>query len=507
MKHVDIVVQLVKSLSKSEKRSFRLSTNEASDYMLLFNLIDREGIEEPVQLKAEYGKRNYAAAFNATLNYLYHLLLDKLVALRTNSMSTFQLLSDCMKAQVLFEKSLYPAAFNILNKVKRKATEMENFEILLMASRLELDYLQYLKMPGMTETDLTIKHKALSSAIEKFTYLNEQSKLYEIIEHRLIYIGNARSDKQIYDYNYLLEKDQNLHFREGTSIEAKRRHLLFLALYHTAKSEGEKALDILSDLNDLITRHPHLAENPLYYIRFIHNMLDNLRDAKQYDKMPAFLEDLRTKQYHSNYVTTHVTAIADLYQLIIYIDHGEFQRASEFIKGCRSFDIAGTGQLHVAFEARILLYIAITHIALKNYRQARHTLSKSMFSSKLALEFPIFRTVRLTNLIVHYKMNDFDYIVAQARSLKREMAQKTKSFSMELLLMKMIQRGPAGFASKRQREKLWHEIEPELRRIKADPFESQALYLFDFAAWLESEITRRPLQDIILENLNRTAGN
>lgn len=499
MKQVDVLIQLVKSLSKAEKRVFRISSKEDADYMLLFNLIDKEQIDDASELKKEYTKRNYAGAFNVTVLYLYKLLLEKLIALRSGSTNSFILIAECQKAQVLFEKSMYEAALEILRKVKKRARELENFEILLMVSRIELDYLQYLKMPDMTEEDLNRMHADLSDTLAKVTYLNEQSKLYETIEHKLIYIGNARSDRHASDYDDLLKADSLLleRFPSDQSKESRRRHLLFQALYYTAKGNGTKALEILSKLNELIKANPHLAENPLYYIRFIHNMLDNLRDAGEYDKMPEFIESLRSKDYHSQYITDHVMAITDLYQLIIYLDHGDFQRADDFIKRSNSFDIAGTQRLHVAFEARILLYIALTHIGMKNYRAARHTLSKSKFSSSLALEFPIFRTVRLTNLIVHYKLNDTDYISAQARSLKREMTRKSSSFSLELLLMKVMLKGTSGLVSRRQREKMWNEIEPQLESIKADPFESQSLYLFDFAAWLESEITRKPLSEII----------
>ena len=77
------------------------------------------------------------------------------------------------------------------------------------------------------------------------------------------------------------------------------------------------------------------------------------------------------------------------------------------------------------------------------------------------------------------------------------MVKKNSSFSMELLLLKVMLKGPGSMASRKSRERLWAEIEPQLRRIKADPYESQAFYLFDFAAWLESEITRRPLSELL----------
>ncbi len=68
---------------------------------------------------------------------------------------------------------------------------------------------------------------------------------------------------------------------------------------------------------------------------------------------------------------------------------------------------------------------------------------------------------------------------------------------MELLLLKVMLKGASSMASQKSREKLWKEIEPQIRRIKEDPYESRALYLFDFAAWLESEITRRPLSELL----------
>lgn len=48
-----------------------------------------------------------------------------------------------------------------------------------------------------------------------------------------------------------------------------------------------------------------------------------------------------------------------------------------------------------------------------------------------------------------------------------------------------------------EREKLWTKLEPELTDIQKDVFEKQLLVSFDFTAWIESQVRKIPLQDVL----------
>lgn len=112
------------------------------------------------------------------------------------------------------------------------------------------------------------------------------------------------------------------------------------------------------------------------------------------------------------------------------------------------------------------------------------------------------RILRITNLIIHHKMNDSDYIYSETRSIKREIAKSGKAYRMELLILEVVGRGSYGLMSTRKREQLWEKIKPRLDDIRQDVFEGQLLKIFDFSAWIESEILRTSFSETLRRNLS-----
>ena len=162
MTNAEALILLVRTLSKNEKRSFRLGKKSTADYIVLFDLIDKDELITVDGLKEAFENKGKGAVFNVTVTYLYKLLLDKLLALRQNQDSDYSLMTQILKAKILFEKSIFPAALEILEKVKHDAAALEKNEALIMASRLELDYLHYLNMPDISEEDLINRHYSLN---------------------------------------------------------------------------------------------------------------------------------------------------------------------------------------------------------------------------------------------------------------------------------------------------------------------------------------------------------
>ena len=96
------LIFLVHSMSKSEKRIFR-ARRKAADYVVLFDMISKEGIVSAQELKQRYGKRFGTTSFNVAVSYLYETLLDVLQVLRKDQDRDYRLFNKIMRARILFE--------------------------------------------------------------------------------------------------------------------------------------------------------------------------------------------------------------------------------------------------------------------------------------------------------------------------------------------------------------------------------------------------------------------
>jgi len=122
----DFLFVLIKSLSKSEKRQFkifasRLETSSNTKFIELFNILDKSEVyDEKLILKNGLIKK---VQLSNLKSYLYKQIL---VSIRLNIPSQnirYQLREQIDFAAILYNKGLYKQSLKILDKTKQKAIE------------------------------------------------------------------------------------------------------------------------------------------------------------------------------------------------------------------------------------------------------------------------------------------------------------------------------------------------------------------------------------------------
>jgi len=498
MIQADAVVLLINSLTKPEKKKFRSNRKEKeTDYGVLYDLIEKSGSISSQDLKTAFEKKRSDANFNVTVSYLYKLLLDTLLSLRENQDSHYSLFNQILKTRILFEKSLYEEAFQNLELIKKKAVKHENHIALLYASRLELEYLLFLNLPDISETALLNKHFQVNEILKNIRKINEHSSLYELLKHRIIYKGNIRSQQQKNALNDLVISEMSITSSHRDSFEIKKQHLLFQSNYLIGVGDYKSALQSFKELNTLFeSDQMYWASQPFYYVSVLEGILDNLRSIKSYDEMPYFIDRLRKIQPSTEGFQNQVAALIFLYELYPFIDTGDFISSRKLIDQHKDTLLSKMDSLSLTLRAEISLNISITHIGFRNFRAAQKTLLNEIIRGNKIYMLPLYRTIRLVNLIIHYELGNYDVIQFESRSIRREISKVEKAYRSERMMLSFLGKEKR-ISLPREREKTWKKTEPELTEIRGDIFENQLLKSFDFTAWIESQICRIPLSEVL----------
>ncbi len=501
------LIFLIHSMSKSEKRIFRAG-RKAADYVVLFDMICKEAIVSSQELKQSYEKRFGTASFNVAVTYLYETLLDVLLALRKDQDSDYRLFDKIMKARVLFEKGLYDDALELLNKIKQEAERYENQIVLMYASRMELEYLLFLNMPDISEAELVKKHARISETLKKNRIIYEHSSLYELLMHRIIYKGNARSRAEKEYMNDLVLAEMSLSASSKNSLEACKLHQMFQSRYLMIIGDSKSAFRSFRELNDLFENNPQFWTNPpFYYVSVLQGILDNLRSTHNYDKMPYFIERLRKIDSSSARFKIHVATLVFLYELFILLDTGDFAAAKQHLDLHQNSILMKKEQMDLFRRAEISLYTTLTYIGLGNWKQARKALNYEIIDDKKIFTFSTYRIIRLVSLIIYYELHETEYLHTKIRLMKRQVLKVRKMYRIELLLLDFLSNDKWQLASSDKRRKMQQKLKAELENIRNDVFESQLLRYFDFTAWIESKIDKTPLARILfVRYASRTAA-
>ena len=144
----DALFILVKSLSKSEKRQFklyvgRLGVNTDAKFLTLFNLLDKmRSYQEETILQSGVVKKSQLSNLKA------HLYKQILISLRLNPGNQnvrVQIREQLDFATILYQKGLYKQSLKILDKVKATAIANEEkniaYEIVELEKVIETQYI------------------------------------------------------------------------------------------------------------------------------------------------------------------------------------------------------------------------------------------------------------------------------------------------------------------------------------------------------------------------------
>ena len=502
----EALIYLVNSMTRPEKKAFKIATQQtrAPYYVKLYNLIVKEKNVTADLLKTRFSTLYKGVTFETSVNYLYKILLNTMLELRNEQDSYYSLFDKILKARILFEKSLYKECFDLLDKAKASAAANENYSALLIASRLELDYRLSLNFPETDEKTLLHKHFKMNETLRATQKIHQQSVLYELLKHRMIYKGNARSETQRTALNDLVVSEMSIVASSNLqNFEINKLHQLFQANYLISVGDYKSALHSFIELNTLFENNKHLwSDPPIHYVFTLEGVLDSLRSLHNYEGMTHFINQLKKLESSSLNFNINVTCLIFLYELFPFLDRGDFLSCEALVKTYSDNLLKKTQLLSLARNAELSLYLALIHFGLRDYRKAQKMLSKIIFTSKDYSYLPLYRTIRLVNLMILYELKDFDLIRYEARSIKRDMSTAGKEYKIERKIINFVSK-PNLPVSAAKRKAMWEKIEKDFETIHHDVYEQQTLKLFDFSAWIESKIRRIRLSEV-LEKRNVT---
>ncbi len=497
----EALIFLVNSMTKPEKKAFRIFANRVDStpgYLTLFNIISNNRNINSESLKNEFLSLNKDAAFDTTVKYLYKILLNILLDLRKEQDSFYNLFDMIMKARILFEKSLFEECFNLLDHIKDISIKFENYYALLLASRLELEYLLALNFPRVDEKNVLNKHFRINEILNLIRKINEHSSLYELLKYRIEYFGNVRSQEQKLNLNDLVMSEMSIVASSNVeSFEIEKLHQLFQANYLISVGDFKSALRSYMELNTLFEKNKHLWDNPpVYYLHNLEGVLNSLRSIRNYEGMKYFIDQLRKLKSSSVNFNTNVTCLIFIYEIIPMIDQGEFALALTHLENHMEIFIEKMHLLGLTRQAELSLYASLIYFGAKDFRKSHKFINKIILKGKNYYYLPLYRTIRLVNLMILNELKEFNVISHETRSIRREMKEYDKGYQIEKAMLSFVNKQDLPVTN-RKRELLWEKTEKEIEKFRHDIFEQQVLKIFDFTAWIESRIRKRSLSEVL----------
>lgn len=504
MSKTDILIALVNSLTKGEKKSVRMYSNVSSgdkDYIVLYDLING-GISDKDELRREFARIKPETSFDTIVKYLYKIVLDSLVDLRKEQDSYFDLFNRLMRVKVLFEKSLYREGLNMLQTIEANATKSENYYVLLFALRLEMEGLISLDFDDMSEKQLIKKQNAMQNVIRVIRNIHEHSFLYELLRYRISRKANTIATKQGKVFEDLIFSELNIVNSLNVDVfEISKQHLLFQANYFVGIGDANQALRSFMELNELFEKHKHLWANPpVYYLNVLEGALSNLRNMNRYSDMDYFITQLSKIKGSNATFQIEVVSIEFLYKVYPMMDRGRYVEALALKWTYEDQLLKNISQLNINRQGQVIVCVSLLHYLNGNLDMAKKQLNQVVFRGKDFAATALFRAIRMINLMYLYESQEFDLIKVESRSIKREVNEYAHHDLLVDLFIRFINTTLPVTMSKRMT--LWQSYAKTITLIEKNNADKKLLRVFDFISWMESKVRRTSVSEIVTSKID-----
>jgi len=507
----DDLVQLIGSLTRSEKRHFRIFVrrNQASDdilFLKLFDFLDKYGEydEERILKKFPDIKKRQLSNLKA---HLYKQLLISLRLLNKNHDINTEIREFIDYARVLYNKGLYRQALDVLSKTKQKAIENErnllSLEIVEFEKHIESQYIT-----RSIETRAEELAKESVDIFNKVGHINEYSSLAIQLYGLYLKTGYVRNEK---DYLYVSEffhsklpqrQQVNLSFFEELNY-----HQAYTWYYHIIQN-FTLCYKHSQNWVDTFHKHPHMITNeaPLY-LKSIHNLLGTLFNLWHYDIFLEQLEQLEKLKSKSFIKQTNNTE--GLYQLYYYTH----QINRHFIEGTYTEGIKLVEGLMEIIESdrynwddlRVMLFYY--KIACLYFGSGNNSIAIDYLNLIINRRNPDYREdiqcfARILNLMAHFEMGNERLVEYQIKSVYRFVGKMEDIHEVQKEIFRFLRRTPRMRPSQLKQE--FVDLKERLEKAQYKKFERRPFLYLDIISWLESKIEQKTVQEVVREKfLNR----
>ncbi len=501
----DPLFVLVKSLSKSEKRQFkvyvgRLGVNTDSKFLALFNYLDKnDTIDEQVIIKKGIVKKQQLSNLKA------HLYKQILISLRLNPVHQnvrFQIREQLDFATILYHKGLYKQSLKILEKAKTIAKENEEnniaYEIVEFEKIIETQYIT--RSINTRADELSIEAKTLSMKNVLTSRLSNLSlQLYGLML-KTGYVKNDIEHKEITDYfNTKLPAYQweMLGFRE--KLWLYKAHLWysfmvqdFLSCYKYSKKWVE-----------LFDEYPKMIKlNPVFYLRGNYYLLESLyliKDREQLKRVLGKLEEnINSKKFP---IDDNVDALAFLYtynnKLNLHFLEGSFEEGLMLVDPILVQLKKYKNRLDDHHIMVLYYKIGCLYFGSGNNKMCIEYLKKIIHNKSLKMREDLMCFSRVLSLVAHYEAGLDYHLETQLKETYKFLIKMNDLHEVQKEMIKFLRK--LGDIFPHQIKEEFRGLHKRLKKFEEHPYEKRAFLYLDILSWLESNIQSRPVGEIIRE--------
>ena len=418
MKKSEELFYLIRSLTKSEKRYFKITSqgNDATGYLSLFDAIESQKEYDEAKIKEQFKDKAFIAQLTTIKNYLKQRILQSLRNYHSKISKNAELTDILRNVEILYHKGQYTICNSELQRAEKKA---ENFQQDILLFHIQ-DWKRKVHQAQYPQDFETLR------AIIK----NQKNTLESTNEYIDLLLANIDPTQ----FSLSHKKSVSLQNRTLKTLHKYRKQLL--------AEHPEKAKQTLEDLIKEWDQNPELLKEYFsMYFSINNNLLGFLVFKKQYKE--SYVRILLLKQKATAIPTVSASLIKEKLRLYnieleihrslkdLHTTHEVINEIQNFIKLHKTL-ISGNYWLSFRFQFANIYFLK------KDTKKALHWTNDILNNQNKKDRQDLITYTYWLNLLVHYELGNGFTLRYLINNMKKQLKKQKNIDFYEKILLKFL---------------------------------------------------------------------
>ncbi len=505
---IDILFQLVKSLTKAEKRNFKLyaTRNQSSmnlKFIALFDVLDKQKEFNEIQLLKKLPQIKKQQLSNLK-RHLYKQILASLRVIHIQKNIDIEIREQIDNARILYNKGLYLQSLKVLDRAKEiaKSSNQDILHLEIVEFEKLIESRHITRSLETRAEDLGEESERRIEVIEGVGNLTNLSlQLYGVY----IKFGHIKSEKDalIVQTSFQpklreAERKANTFFEKIYLCQCYVWYYYILQDFPLCFKNAQKWVDLFKENPQMIRRDVDL------FLRGYNNLLSVLYQLGYSTKLKKYLTEFDdfVKENESTFSENSknmVFLFGNTARFNQYFLEGAFTEGktwlSDFEKELTLMEVHQKIDSH-----RILIFyykIACLYFSSGDNENALDFLNKIINSKVGNLREDIQCYARMLHLIAHYELGNYNLLEYLVKSVYRFLAKMEDLNVVQKEVLVFLRK--ALYSQPKELTPLFENLRDSLLKWENHPFEKRSFLYLDIISWLESKIQNVPVEEVIRE--------
>lgn len=507
MKQSKDLAELIGSMSKQEKRYFKLFTgarskNGGNKYSLLFDAFDKAGPavdEEEIRRSLPHAP---APSHFATAKYdLTNCILNSLAAYHAEKSVDAKLRNYLAHIEILYNRGLHEHCRKVIARARRKAEEYQKhsrlIDILGWERKLLLRHAE-----GKFASALKQFHREQVKVLESISTIIRYEELADRVQEANRGFVRLRDTQALARLSALMDSPQANADPGELPFHACLKLLQSKGNYERFRGNIDAAMQWYAQAVEAWEANAaFIADDPDNYKRFVTNYLSCAIAVRKFDDFAESLQKI--KQLPSITAEAELTmfGVATYLELGYYLNYGLLEEgralAAEFERAAPRY----AARLRPDRLINLYYNCSMVYFLSGRYEKSLRHILEIINERRAELKRDIQEHTRIMLLVLHYELQNFDVLESIIRSARRYLNERERAREYENAVMAAVAKLMCTVDSAAA-GKIFRQLRGTLLGLAQSGFDAQPLGYIELLFWIESKLIKQPIDVIYTSRMH-----